>query len=369
MDQRDWLVSILPSQDRLDELLGDDPATALLGLARSRAPVEPGFADVLDPAKDPAIRAEFKLAQEAATALKSDSNAVLSAEQTQAMHALVHLLLRPALRVSDGAIPAIPDSWPRLTSAHDTVMARTHGVGRVDTHDRAHVGTGWFATRDILMTNRHVAGVLCGLDVHGDPAWLDKLPAAVAATNGAWDKDPALRAVWDPAEAPWPESPVKGSITRIRAWHPDLDMALLDVTGVADGAARVLNIRALPPATLVGQDCYLVGYPAVNPPFGVSQQVAELLFPGATIAGLKRVSPGQLAGLAADLPVAPDRPRQRHDGSTLGGSSGSPVFDFDTHCVVAIHYKGRYGVENSAVPFWLVKDEAFFAENGIRFAS
>ncbi len=367
MDQKDWLVSILPSQDRLEELLGDDPATALLGLARTRAPVETGFKD--DLANDPAIRAEFKLAQEAATALKSDPNAPLTAEQTEAMHALVHLLLRPALRVTGGAIPAIPDSWPRLKSAHDLVMSRTRSVGRIDTHDRAHVGTGWFAAKDILLTNRHVAGVLCGLDIRTDPTWIDKLPAAVEAKNNVWDKDPTLRAVWDPAEVPGPASTVTGSITRIRAWHPLLDMALLDVTGIAESSGLALNIRAVPPAELAGHDVYLAGYPAVNPPYGLSKQVADLLFPDATEVGLKRVSPGQLTGLAADLPVARNRPRQRHDGSTLGGSSGSPVFDFDTHSVVAIHYAGQYGVENSAVPFWLLKDEPFFTQNGIGFAS
>ena len=46
-----------------------------------------------------------------------------------------------------------------------------------------------------------------------------------------------------------------------------------------------------------------------------------------------------------------------------------PVLDFDTHSVVAIHYSGQYGVENSAVPLWLVQAEPFFAENGIVFAS
>lgn len=366
MDQRDWLVSVLPAQDQLEDLLADDPATAMLGLARSRAPIETGFKE--ETGSNPALIAEFKLAQQAAAALKSNPNAPLTPEQTQAMHALVHLLLRPALRVTGGAIPAIPDSWPRLKSAHDMVISRIRGVGRIDTHDRSHVGTGWFVAKDILLTNRHVAGALCGLDVHHDPVWLDKLAAAVEATNSAWDKDPTLRAVWDPAEEPGPESLATGSITRIRAWHPLLDMALLDVTGVADSARLVLNIRAMPPTELAGHDIYLAGYPAVNPPYGVSKQVADLLFPGATSAGLKRVSPGQLTGLAADLPVGRNQPRQSHDGSTLGGSSGSPVLDFDTHSVVAIHYSGQYGVENSAVPFWLLKDETFFSDNGIGFA-
>jgi hypothetical protein len=45
--------------------------------------------------------------------------------------------------------------------------------------------------------------------------------------------------------------------------------------------------------------------------------------------------------------------------------SGSPVFDLSTHRVVALHYSGQYGVENSAVPLWMVMDDPFFTENHI----
>ena len=220
-----------------------------------------------------------------------------------------------------------------------------------------------------MLTNRHVAGALCGLDPHHDPTWLDKLPAAVVATNATWDQDPATRAVWDPAEAPSAASTTVGTITKIRSVHELLDMALLDVTGVANSKALVLRMHAAPPASLVQHPVYVAGYPAVTPPFGVSPQVAKLLFPDASSSGLKRVSPGQLVALVDDLPIAANKPCESHDGSTLGGSSGSPVIDFDNHRVVALHYAGQYGIANYAVPLWLVKDDPFFTDNGITFAS
>jgi hypothetical protein len=365
MDQRDWLRSVLPAEDALDGLLGNDPAAALLGLARTRAPVEFGVA-VLDLGDDPALAAEFQLAREAAALLKK--NQPVSDAHLKALHALVHLLLRPALRVVGGAIPAIPASWKRLGVAHGIVTRRIRGVGRIDHHDRRHVGTGWFVAKDLLITNRHVAAELCGLKTHSDPDWLTRLPAAVDTTNENWLKHPALRPVWDPDESPGEGHPAPGRIDRIRACHQDLDIALLDVSGVAASAELVLHIRALPPAQIEAHDVYLAGYPGVYPTNQVSKQVAELLFRDATSSGLKRVSPGQLTRLAARLPVATDRPRQEHDGSTLGGSSGSPVIDFDSHQVVAIHYKGTYGVANSAVPFWLLGDDPFFADNGIGFS-
>src|SRR5262245_61275265 len=365
--EQQWLASVLPSPQQLDDVLGDDPVTALLGIARSRAPIETGF--VGDPGDDPELKKQFALAQATAATLKKNSSAFLSAEQTQALHAFVHLLARPALRVADGAVQAIPQSWERLKTAHDSVLRRIRGVGRIDSNVRRHVGTGWFVAENVLLTNRHVAGALCGLDPHGDPSWLDKLPAAVVSTNALWDQDPSQRPVWDPAEAPSPASTAIGTITKIRACHKLLDMALLDVTGVAKSKDLVLRMHAAPPAALVRHDVYLAGYPGVTPPHGVSWEVAKLLFPAATASGLKRVSPGQLVELVEDLPIAANKPRESHDGSTLGGSSGSPVIDFDNHRVVALHYSGVYGLANYSVPLWLVKNDPFFTENGIAFAS
>jgi trypsin-like peptidase len=367
VQERQWLASVLPSPQQLDHILGNDPAAALLGLAKTRAPIETGF--VGDPGDDPELKKEFAVAQVAAAALKQNSSATLSTEQIQALHAFVHLLARPALRVVDDAVPAIPQSWERLKTAHESVIRKIRGVGRIDTSQRVPVGTGWFVAENLLLTNRHVAGALCGLDPHGDPAWLDKLPMAVVMTNALWDKDTSRRAVWDPAEMPGAARTAIGTIRKIHTFHPLLDMALLDVTGVANSKNLVLRMHASPPAALARHDVYVAGYPAVTPPHGVSPQVAKLLFRDATSSGLKRVSPGQLVALVEDLPIAADKPRESHDGSTLGGSSGSPVIDFDNHRVVALHYSGQYGVANYSVPLWLVQDDPFFTDYGIAFAS
>ena len=367
VQERQWLTSVLPSPQELDRILANDPAAALLGLARSRAPIETGF--VGDPGDDPELKREFAVAQAAAAALKQDGSATLSTEQTQALHAFVHLLARPALRVVDDAVPAIPQSWERLKTAHESVIRKIRGIGRIDTNQRMHVGTGWFVAENLLLTNRHVAAALCGLDPHSDPAWLDKLPTKVVTTNVQWDQNPSRRPVWDPAEMPSAASTTTGTITKIRTFHPLLDMALLEVTGVANSRNLALRMHASPPAELAQHDVYVAGYPGVTPPHGVSPQVAKLLFRDATSSGLKRVSPGQLVGLVEDLPIAADKPRASHDGSTLGGSSGSPVIDFDNHRVVALHYSGQYGVANYSVPLWLVQNDPFFTNQGIAFGS
>lgn len=155
MPEQEWLASVLPSQQQLDEVLGNDPAAALLGLARSRAPIEVGFVGA--PGDDRSLQRQFARAQLAAAALKKDANATLTTEQRQALHAFVHLLARPALRVVNDAIPAIPQSWERLKTAHESVIRKIRGVGRVDNSAREHVGTGWFVAENLLLTNRHVA--------------------------------------------------------------------------------------------------------------------------------------------------------------------------------------------------------------------
>lgn len=366
VEEQAWLASVLPEPKQLDELLGNDPTAVLLGIAKSRAPIELGPQG--PPPADPELKKQFELARAAAEELKKSATVKLKPEQVAALHAFVHLLARPALRVVDGVIPAIPDSWQRLQTAHDSVVDAIRGVGRVDNATRGHVGTAWFVAENLLLTNRHVAGALCGLDPHDDPAWLTKLPNAVVTTNVSWKQDPKKRAVWDPAEVPSAASEKLGSIRQIRAVHEHLDMALLDVDGVENSSKLVLRMHGAGPKSTTMHDVYLAGYPGVSPPHGVSPQVAALLFPGAA-GGLKRISPGQLVQLEADLPIEDDKPRESHDASTLGGSSGSPVIDFHNHRVVAIHYSGFYGGANYSVPLWLVKDDPFFTDNGVTFAS
>ena len=354
---------VLPSIEELDELLGHDPVAALLGLARSRAPVETGYTG--DPGSDPEVRVQFELAQKTAKKLRLSVLPTLTPEEEQALHAFVHLVARPALRVHAGAIAGIPDHWKKLSVEMVMVMARIRGVGRVDTWDGQHTGTAWFVTPSLLLTNKHVVAQLCGLDVQGDPGWCSKVAAEIPKANAAWAADPKQRPMWDPGDAPSTE-PAPGTITKIRAVHADLDMGLLEIDGV-DGADLTLPLSATGPTVSSNTDVYLAGYPAVFPNHNIHPALAKLLFAGAEVSRTKRLSPGQLIELVDPMPIATNRPRASHNGSTLGGSSGSPVIDFDSHRVIALHFSGQYGHANYAVPLWLVKDDPFFTANGIVF--
>ncbi|MFE3993398.1 hypothetical protein ACFXPW_17175 [Streptomyces goshikiensis] len=57
----------------------------------------------------------------------------------------------------------------------------------------------------------------------------------------------------------------------------------------------------------------------------------------------------------------------KHDCSTLGGNSGSPVFDLADHRVLGLHYGGRYGLGNFAVPLWELRGDPLLSRAGVNW--
>ena len=76
--------------------------------------------------------------------------------------------------------------------------------------------------------------------------------------------------------------------------------------------------------------------------------------------GTKRFSPGTVIGWR-DVNVF------THDASTLPGSSGSCIVDFEDRRVVGLHYGGRYKDQNYAVSLWKFREDAVLKDNGIVF--
>jgi glutamyl endopeptidase len=355
----EWFARLLPSNEQLDELLGDDPTTALIGVARDRAPVEMGVEQPPDLDQDPELRQLFELAAAAAKKLKASMMPSLSPDEVQALHALVHLVSRPALRVRNGDVPAIPASWQRLEGARGVIKVRLRGIGRLDTPDRHAMGTGWFIAPDLLATNNHVVAALCGIPLTS--GWRAQLGEAVPVHDHLWKREPSQRPVWDPGDAPASSDAASGRVTGIRMTHAQHDMAFLDVAGVKGSEQLVLPLASAPSGEPIDVDYYLGGYPVVTPQLtaGLHPALVDVLFGGTDQVVHKRVSPGGLIGFAS--------PDAQHDASTLRGSSGSPVIDLTTHRVVGLHYSGVYGERNQAVAMWTIKDDAVFRDFGITF--
>jgi S1-C subfamily serine protease len=239
---------------------------------------------------------------------------------------LVIRMMRPAPLSRGGALDPLPSApgtstynpetvrvWDRFRAA---VSRYLYSVGRLDLAegtDRAK-GSAFLVADDLLLTNRHVLGDLSfGSEV------LDDGQAVVRFHQEHGSVDPT------PAAYP---------IAGVEAVHPTLDMALLRV--------RLPDARPLPPvdpapvgpAELVAA----LGYPWEDPKR--TPLFAHAVFEGKY--GVKRAAIGEV------LEAGPQR--LFHDCSTLGGSSGSPVFSVARGAVVGLHYTGSFMWRNEAVP-------------------
>lgn len=238
--------------------------------------------------------------------------------------------LRPALLVKDDQIePPESEAWAeRLKIVREAIQAALPSIGRLDLthHDRfSWVGTGWFVAEDVIVTNRHVATEFAmGSPPHAFRLNAAKMPIACELDMHREHGNLEPRSV---------------TIRRVLWMAPDddtsLDVAFLQV----DKGLGTPPIPLRSTVARVGERIATVGYPGWD---GNRNDILEMaaIFQG--IYGFKRVSPGYVLA-AADSHFC-------HDCTTLGGSSGSAVFDLATGAVVGLHYSGRYMQTNYAVP-------------------
>lgn len=76
--------------------------------------------------------------------------------------------------------------------------------------------------------------------------------------------------------------------------------------------------------------------------------------------GVKQLQPGEL------LSIDPANKQLAHACSTLGGSSGSPVVDLETHTVIGLHF-GGHREQNLAVALCRLAEDPVLTRAGVRF--
>jgi hypothetical protein len=267
---------------------------------------------------------------------------------------LLHWLLRPALRIRSTKTGIEPDAvadpiWGKWwDSLHDLVGSRSGAVGRIDVVQGGkrmfRFGTGWIAGRDgedwILVTAGHVLRDLrkAGWGKTGTDAIVD---------FGCLDEDGQAL-----------------TLRPVAFGHPDLDLATLRLPVALAPGLQALGISTAPPAPLDGVAAMVVGHPVLG--------TADPVFVTHTVGfdkcwGVKRASPGLLRSPRISPPSSAYpkdgwRIAFAHDATTLGVSSGSPVFDLEKGTVVGVHVGGspvdptcpRWFVDNYAMPGWTV---------------
>jgi hypothetical protein len=260
--------------------------------------------------------------------------------------AVILLEGRPAILIQDGDFRTPPHEWSRLTQCRDRVREVIARSGRVEVEghlDYEWVGTASLVAPTTLMTNRHVAQEFC------------------ARVGPAWTFRQGMTSRIDFLGELGSTTSVEFEITDVIGLHEKHDLALLRVQSVSpDGRVLPdpLSVAASEPRDLLGRDVYVVGYPALDSRRNEPEQLRQIF---AEVYDVKRLQPGRTVGYSTMYSAI------EHDCSTLGGNSGSPVVDLETHQVIGLHFGGRFGVGNYAVPLWTLAGDPLLREGGLNF--
>jgi endonuclease G, mitochondrial len=290
---------------------------------------------------------EVQLAVEAVDKLQR--NEALSPAHVDAIEAIVLPKERPVVDIVDGTFDAPPSPFQHFGDdpARGLIQKAIPSIGRVELPHHPslpYAGTGFVVGKGLLMTNRHVAEIFSvGLGVDE----LSFRPGSTAAVD-------FRREVDRPESHPF-------SIARVAMIHPYWDMSLLVVEGLDD--VPPLTLATAAPGDLVGTEVAVIGYPALDPRNNVELQ--NRIFRG--VFNVKRLAPGKLRPAEGINSFGHDVSAATHDGSTLGGNSGSAIVDVTTGKVVGLHFAGRYLEANYAVPTHELALDGRVVDAGVNF--
>lgn len=262
------------------------------------------------------------------------------------LEAIVLLEGRPAILVQQGDFLPPPPDWARLSTARAGIREVIARCGRVEVAghlDFDWVGTASLVAPTVVMTNRHVAREFC------------------ARAGDDWVFRPGMTARIDFREELGGYAPMEFEIAGVIGVHEDRDLALLRVKSASSDGRSLpdpLPVATREPDDLYGRDVYVVGHPAWDGRRGEPDALRRIFM---DVYNVKRLQPGRAVRYSAKYSALV------HDCSTLGGNSGSPVVDLETHEVIGLHFGGRYGVGNYAVPLWMLTADPLLAKGEVNF--
>ncbi|MDQ2632984.1 MAG: DNA/RNA non-specific endonuclease [Pseudomonadota bacterium] len=266
------------------------------------------------------------------------------------IEAIISEEIRPAIDIIDGTFTVSHPLWTRLSddaSNKARIEAAIPLVGRIELPGSRipYGGTGFVVGPGLVMTNRHVAELFAeGL---GDKRLSFKTGAVAGIDLKKEHGRPAGTVL---------------SVRKVVMIHPYWDMALLAVDGLPAGKPLALGLADA--RDLAGRDIFIVGYPAFDPrnPTSVQNDIFEGRY------GVKKLQPGQLQGGVDTSSFGKPVAAATHDVSTLGGNSGSAMFDLDSGEVLGLHFGGRFHERNYAVPAAALSRDDRVIAAGVNFA-
>lgn len=243
----------------------------------------------------------------------------------------------PSLLIRDGDYEEPKeDVWRRRLNPHRAGIKKViKSVCRVEfkRHPRREVwnGTSWLIDDDVLITNQHVARKFIEL------------------RDGKMELTRAFEVWVDFAEEIGSKESLERlvkSIVYVEPFSSDVDLALMRLE---KGTSASLGLQPIALKTQLSSVEYLgvVGYPADdrrNNPYDAFHAIFEGKF------GVKRFAPGKVMDDAHSANIF------THNCTTLGGNSGSVVFDVATGSAIGLHCGGSALEQNYAVKAAAVAD-------------
>ncbi len=252
--------------------------------------------------------------------------------------AIVLITGRPVLLIRDGVIEQaeLASVEEMLKGIRNAMVKPINSVGRIELldHDTYEwCGTGWRIEDDLIVTNRHVANIFAQRQEQVFKFRLNQMGKQVRARIDFREE-------------------YKGTISE--------EFGIAEILWIADDTSDAPDVAILkvkkeqglpPPVSLTSKkvDARLpigvVGYPARdgrNDPVVMSDVLNDIY-------DVKRFAPGEV--------VWPGEGNWylTHDASTLGGNSGSAVFDLTSQEVVGLHFGGSFRKTNYAVKASAIK--------------
>lgn len=264
------------------------------------------------------------------------------------VEAIIERFTRPVYLIQDATFTVPPDSFPeseviagKLDTGRSLVEGAIPSVGRLDlrNHRLDWVGTAWLVGPDLLVTNRHVASEFAGAR-NGQFVFQENFDGSKVAATVDWRHEfqRGHESRFRVKEVVWiePRNSVDVALLRISPESEDGEPAPAPIPLMTRD-----ELRAAPP----GEWVTVIGYPAFDSRNDAADQ--QRIFDGNF--NVKRLAPGQIT-------FRSEQPVLFHDATTLGGNSGSVVFDLSTGKAAALHFGGIQGQRNEAVQAWRLRE-------------
>lgn len=363
----EWFARRLPPADLVTSLVRDGGVARLLGIARDRAVVNTGFD--LAPRADAeagAVEASLRLAMAAAARIARDGDrAPLTAEEEAALDLFLLLVARPAIFVQDGRVTERPENWPEIARDEELLPRILAGVGRIETAAHLKIGSGFLVAPQRILTNNHVLAALFGMH----PEDWERSPSDFARQctehSRRWGADPGSAPLFELRGELGSAVSSTARLKAVRGHHLAVDMAVVEIDADPAGS-RVVPLMSDEPASFAGRRVYAVGYPVDDARDVWGERITPVpVFRRVFGAddeslGTKRFSPGVVLDWH-------DAHVFTHDASTLPGSSGSCIVDFEQRRVVGLHFRGWFRTHNRAVSLWKFRDDPVLRDNAVVF--